>query len=137
MTISRNVKFPLVFFVLLSFSFISKDEAVSTYKLVIFEGSDWCVNCIRLDRNVLKHDSFVQFLEKENIEVQRIDFPQRKKLEPEEKAFNASIAEKYNFQGIFPTILLVESETNKFITLTYHDQGAFEFIQQIRNNILE
>ncbi len=137
MTTSKNVKFPLVFFVLLSFAFISKDEVTSAYKLVIFEGSDWCVNCIRLDRNVLKHDSFVQFLEKENIEIQRIDFPQRKKLDPEEKAFNASVAEQYNFQGIFPTILLVKSETNQFITLTYHDQEAQEFIEQIRDNISE
>ncbi len=135
MTTSKNVKFPLVFFILLSFSFISKDEASAAYKLVIFEGSDWCVNCIRLDRNVLNDDYFVQFLEKENIEVQRIDFPQRKKLEPEEESFNASVAEKYDFQGIFPTILLVKSSSDEFITLTYHDQGVPEFIKQIKDNI--
>ena len=50
---------------------------------------------IRLDRNVLHDDYFVQFLEKENIEVQRIDFPQRKKLDPEALLIGQTIIDRF------------------------------------------
>ena len=135
MAIKRLSGYATALFVFVSFSFSSTRIVDSTYKLVLFEGSDWCVNCIRFDRNVLNDAFFIQFMEKEHITIERVDFPQRKKLDPEIQALNASMAEKYDFQGIFPTILLVKTETNDVMTLEYHDQGALEFIKQIRTNI--
>ncbi|MDC6364906.1 MULTISPECIES: thioredoxin fold domain-containing protein [Flavobacteriaceae] len=137
MKISRYFRLALIFSILLSFSFSIKSTTVPSYRLVLFEGSDWCVNCIRFDKHILRDEKFVEFLDKEDIEIQRVDFPQRKKLNADEESFNASMAEKYGFQGIFPTILLVESDTNEIFTLEYHDQEALEFIEQIKGNILE
>ena len=135
MTFRRFYRYLLVFFIVISFSFASREVVDSSYKLVLFEGSDWCVNCIRFDKTVLKNTYFIEFMESQNIAVERVDFPQRKKLTPEIQAHNASMAEKYGFQGIFPTILLVKPIGNEVISLEYHDQGALEFIKQIKTNI--
>ncbi|MEZ4808717.1 MAG: hypothetical protein R2819_00035 [Allomuricauda sp.] len=128
----RYLKYILPLFIFLSFSLIPLGKIDTHYKLVLFEGSDWCVNCIRLNKTVLTDTAFINFLEMENIQIERIDFPQRKKLDEQTQAYNASVAEKYGFQGLFPTILLVRNNTDETVTIDYHDQGPNEFIQQIK-----
>ncbi|TXN35503.1 thioredoxin fold domain-containing protein [Flagellimonas hymeniacidonis] len=130
------MKYIPLLFILFSFSFNTKESVSTKYKLVFFEGSDWCVNCIRFDRNVLSDPYFKYFLEKQDIEIERIDFPQRKKQDEATKTYNASIAEKFNFQGVFPTIILVENTTGEIIPLNYHDQGIDDFIAQIKSNLI-
>ncbi len=130
------MKYIPLLFILFSFSFNTKESVNTKYKLVFFEGSDWCVNCIRFDRNVLSDPYFKYFLEKQDIEIERIDFPQRKKQDEATKTYNASIAEKFDFQGIFPTIILVENTTGEIIPLNYHDQGIDDFIAQIKSNLI-
>ncbi len=130
------MKYIPLLFILFSFSFNTKESVNTKYKLVFFEGSDWCVNCIRFDRNVLSDPYFKYFLEKQDIEIERIDFPQRKKQDEATKTYNASIAEKFDFQGVFPTIILVENTTGEIIPLNYHDQGIDDFIAQIKSNLI-
>ncbi len=130
------MKYIPLLFILFSFSFNTKESVNTKYKLVFFEGSDWCVNCIRFDRNVLSDPYFKYFLEKQDIEIERIDFPQRKKQDEATKTYNASIAEKFDFQGVFPTILLVETTSGESIPLNYHDQGIDDFIAQIKSNLI-
>lgn len=102
-----------------------------TFRLYIFEGSDWCHNCIRLDKNVLSKDQFKEFATSESIYIEHIDFPQRKKLEPQQAAHNAMIADKYGFKGIFPTLILVHAESNRQVVITYADEDVAEFIAKI------
>ncbi len=135
MTTSTFFKRTLILFVFLSFSFIRKENIDLNHKLVLFEGSDWCVNCIRLDKNILSDPYFDHFLKRNAIELERIDFPQRKKLDETTKNYNAEMAEKYSFKGIFPTIILVEAASNEFVPLEYHDQSLDDFIAQIKSNI--
>lgn len=101
------------------------------YVLYVFEGSDWCHNCIRLDKNVLSTTAFKEFTKEEEIIVEHIDFPQRKKLDKKTAAYNASIAEKYNFQGIFPTLILVHTESGKASIVKYANENVAAFIATI------
>ena len=90
---------------------------------------------MRLEKNVLSNATFVAFLKQEDIEIERIDFPQQKKLDKETEAYNASMAEKFDFKGIFPTIILVKAFTEEIIPLNYHDQNSNDFMQQIKSKI--
>lgn len=101
------------------------------YILYIFEGSDWCHNCIRLDKKILSTAKFTQFTEEQEITIEHIDFPQRKKLDEKTVAYNSEIAEKYNFQGIFPTLILVHSESGRTAMLSYVNEDVETFIAKI------
>jgi len=108
------------------------EENLSTSKAVlyIFTGSDWCVDCRRLEKNVLLDSTFVKSMKLHKIEVEIIDFPQRKKLPPEVVKHNESIAETYDFKGIFPTLILSQDESN-YEVLNYKNEKAAEFSKQI------
>lgn len=105
---------------------VSENSILSKAILYIFTGSDWCVDCRRLEKNVLSDAAFLKTMEKNNIEVEIIDFPQRKKLPPEVVKHNESIAENYNFQGIFPTLILSQTK-EKYEPLKYKNEKAVEF----------
>lgn len=77
-------------------------------QLFVFEGSDWCAKCIRLNHEVLSDSSFSIFAQKEGIDVIHVDFPQRKKLSRDEQTANAGLAEKFGFQGTYPTMILTD-----------------------------
>ncbi|WP_073176408.1 thioredoxin fold domain-containing protein [Flagellimonas flava] len=135
MSTSRLWKIVISLCVLCALSFAPHKDLDSKYTLILFEGSDWCMNCIRFEKNVLSSTYVKYFFSQEDIEVERIDFPQKKKLKQEIKDYNAKVAEEYDFKGIFPTILLINNSTDKVITLEYHDQSPADFVSQIKSNL--
>jgi len=50
--------------------------------LANFTGSDWCGWCIKLDKAVFQTEDFKKWAE-ENVILLELDFPRRKKLDPE------------------------------------------------------
>lgn len=80
--------------------------------LLNFSGSDWCIPCIKLHKNIIETDEFKK-LETENVVVYiNADFPRNKKnqLSAELKKENASLADQYNQKGLFPYTILLNSE---------------------------
>jgi thioredoxin-related protein len=71
--------------------------------ILVFQGSDWCAPCIKLDREIWSTDTFKKYA-KENYIMLKADFPRRKKnaLSEVQTKANALLAEKYNKQGFFP-----------------------------------
>jgi len=128
-----KIAIPLIIAVLLMFSFISKQKP--TYKLIIFEGSDWCSNCIKLEKKILTSSTFTEFLTANHIVIERIDFPQRKKLTPELVTYNESIADKYHFTGTYPTLILVEVVSGKFYSLPHESENLENLINVIQQKI--
>lgn len=118
-----------------SFQILSeKEPLLSTATLYVFTGSDWCADCRRLEKNVLNDTVFKTSMETNKIAVEIIDFPQRKKLSPETKKHNELIAETYNFQGIFPTLILSQA-SGSYETLQYRNEQAAEFSEIILNKL--
>jgi len=115
------------------FNFTSIDTS-SHLKLIVFEGSDWCVNCIQLEKNVLSDVAFIEFSHKNEIEIERIDFPQRKKQAKEIEKYNAAMAEKYGFDGTFPTVFLMDEENDELLKIPTkmhrNTDGFLKFIQE-------
>jgi thiol:disulfide interchange protein len=102
--------------------------------LLVFAGSDWCANCIRFEKRILSQSDFLSFAEK-NIVVLKADFPQRTPLSTALQEQNASLAEKYNPDGVFPYLLLLGPGKSVLSTLVYGDQSPKEFIEEIKTYI--
>lgn len=106
------------------------------YKLIVFQGSDWCSNCIRLENNVLSNKIFIEELDKLNIKIEKIDFPQKKALPKEVIKYNKSIAEKCNFDGIFPTIYLSKIDSNTYQKILFSNkENSQDIIKKIKSKI--
>ncbi|MBO6200472.1 MULTISPECIES: thioredoxin family protein [Chryseobacterium] len=80
--------------------------------LLNFSGSDWCIPCIKLHKNIIETDAFKQLSADHILQYVNVDFPRSKKNQPsaEIKKENASLAERYNSKGIFPYTILLNSE---------------------------
>src|ERR1700733_8286223 len=92
----------------------AKIEAAKNNKLILvnFSGSDWCLPCIQLRKNIFDRESFTAYAS-ENLILVNADFPRKNKhkLSAAQKEMNEDLAEKFNPEGKFPyTILLTADE---------------------------
>ena len=114
----------------------AKLEAVKDNKniLLVFSGSDWCAPCIKLDKVVWQSDEFKLESEK-NWVIYKADFPKKKanQLSPELTESNNKLAEKYNKDGSFPLVILLD-KTGKVIGMTgFKNVSATDYIQIIHS----
>ena len=81
------------------------------YILLTFSGSDWCIPCIKLHKEIFDSKAFTDFAD-EHLELVNADFPRLKKnqLSKEQQKKNESLADRYNPQGSFPLTLLLTEE---------------------------
>ena len=112
----------------------SSAERTTSHAIIVFEGSDWCANCIRLHKNVLTNDTFIDYSSAAELEILRLDFP-RKKLPDSIASFNARMADKYAFDGTFPTILLEETSNKSIQRIYYKGESATLFVEQLKRLI--
>lgn len=79
--------------------------------LLYFSGSDWCAPCVKFKKQFVYTDQF-QTYATNNLIVYNADFPRLKKnqLPPDTTKENETLAEKYNNKGLFPLILLLNSD---------------------------
>ena len=89
----------------------AKQEAAKEHKLILvnFSGSDWCVPCIRLRKEILESAAFESYAS-DHLVLVRADFPRQKKNQPskEQIKLNEALADKYNAGGHFPYTLLLD-----------------------------
>ncbi len=78
--------------------------------LLVFAGSDWCAPCIKLEKKIWQSDVFRAYA-KENYVLYKADFPRKKanRLPVALAEQNGALAEKYNPNGHFPLVLLLDS----------------------------
>jgi thiol-disulfide isomerase/thioredoxin len=92
--------------------------------LYVFSGSDWCANCIELEKKIISDPAFQSSLKSHHIQLQIIDFPQRKKLKAEVVKYNSSVAEKFNFDGVYPTLIVFSAGSQKHKQIIYQNESA-------------
>lgn len=81
------------------------------YILLNFSGSDWCIPCIKLHKEIFESKVFSDYADG-NLVLVNADFPRLKKnkLSKEQEKKNDALAELYNKDGTFPLTLLVDAE---------------------------
>lgn len=124
---------PIVFFFHFADGYFAPNHLVQIRQqdsLLIFTGSDWCLPCMRLERDILSDSLFIQYTH-HNIKFIQVDFPQKKKLDSIEIARNEKLAELYNPNGIFPYIVVVENGLPTQIP--FRNQPTKELISSIQH----
>lgn len=112
----------IAFLLVLSFTFAqqksftnSLETAKSENKKVLlyFSGSDWCAPCVKFKKFIVNTPEFQTFAS-ENLVMYNADFPRlsKNKLAKEVEKENETLADKYNSKGLFPLILLLDTEGN-------------------------
>ena len=59
---------------------VAKDRAEKEGKsiVMVFQGSDWCAPCMKLDKEIWTSQEFISYSD-ENLVMLKVDFPKRKK----------------------------------------------------------
>ena len=76
--------------------------------ILVFQGSDWCGPCIKLSKEIWSKEEFISYSKINYILIQA-DFPRKKKnaLTKEQQKINNFLAEKYNPNGYFPLVVVL------------------------------
>jgi thioredoxin-related protein len=87
------------------------EKARQEHKLLLvkFSGSDWCIPCIKMQKEIFENNTFQSFADS-NLVLVNADFPRLKKnqLSKEQAKKNEKLADKYNSKGEFPLTLLLD-----------------------------
>ena len=77
--------------------------------IIVFSGSDWCAPCIKLDKNIWQSEAFKKEAAEEWVLV-KANFPRKKanELPKEQTEHNRKLAEKYNVEGSFPLVVILD-----------------------------
>jgi len=135
----------ILFIVLLNFSAVfgqgwqtdfAKAKEIANQKdqsiVMVFQGSDWCAPCIRLDREIWSTDAFKSYAE-EHFVMMQVDFPRRKKNAlPEAQAnANAQLAEQYNKTGMFPFVVVLDQDGKVLGETSYKKTTPEKYIEDL------
>jgi len=116
---------------------VEQAKAEQKVMILVFSGSDWCAPCIKLDRTVWQSDAFAKA--SENWVIYKADFPKKKQnqLPNELKAQNEKLAEKYNPNGIFPLVVMIQANGKVLGQLSYEAISAEAYIQKMKKVLHE
>ena len=97
--------------------------------VLVFSGSDWCIPCMKLEKNIWESQDFIEY-SKTHFVLLRADFPKKKAgaLPKEQQEQNDRMAEIYNKQGLFPLVLILDKNGKTLGSTGYKNVSAKEYI---------
>ncbi|WP_310991191.1 MULTISPECIES: thioredoxin family protein [Flavobacteriaceae] len=100
--------------------------------ILVFQGSDWCAPCIKLDREVWSTEAFKAYAKKHYVMLQA-DFPRKKSnaLSEAQTKANAALAEKYNRQGYFPFVVVLDADGKVLGESSYKKTTPENYIKEL------
>jgi thioredoxin-related protein len=113
-----------------------KAKAIATKEskpiVLVFQGSDWCAPCIKLDREIWSTDTFKTYA-KDHFVMLQADFPRKKKnnLSEAQQASNAKLAELYNKSGIFPFVVVLDAKGKVLGETGYKKTTPKQYINEL------
>ncbi|MCK8479770.1 thioredoxin family protein [Psychroserpens algicola] len=106
--------------------------------LLRFQGSDWCVNCWRLDSTLFETKQFESFVDNKFVLV-AIDFPAKpqNKLPKNIELINKKLLNKYNPNGAFPALKVLNSNGDLIGEMSVKPNQTDSYIDELRSIILK
>ncbi len=96
--------------------------------LLVFSGSDWCKPCIRLKKEILDDSTFQTAIADKWV-LYNADFPYKQKLAKEKVKTNEALADRYNFKGVFPKVVLLDEDGKVKAEAGYRNVSPTEYIE--------
>lgn len=102
--------------------------------ILVFSGSDWCAPCIKLEKEIWQSAEF-QAYAKENYVMLRADFPRKKanQLAEAQASNNGRLAEKYNPNGYFPLVVVLDNKAEVLGKTGYKKMSPKEYISHLNS----
>ncbi len=100
--------------------------------LLIFQGSDWCAPCIKLEKEIIDTEEFKKLSEKDFV-IYKADFPRSKKhkLPEEQQKINSDLFETYNKAGYFPYVVVLDSNGKTLGALGYEKSTPQKYFDKL------
>jgi thioredoxin-related protein len=100
--------------------------------IIVFSGSDWCAPCIKLDKNIWQSEAFKKEANEEWVLV-KANFPRKKanELSKEQTEHNRKLAEKYNIEGSFPLVVILDKSGKVLGKMGFKNVTPEEYIKMI------
>lgn len=100
--------------------------------ILVFQGSDWCAPCIKLNRAIWSTETFKKYAGEHYVMFQA-DFPRKRKnaLPEVQKKVNAQLAEKYNKNGVFPFVVVLDSSGKVLGETSYKKTTPENYIKEL------
>ena len=116
--------------------FTEAKELAKTHNLpivLVFQGSDWCAPCIKLDKEIWSTKEF-QDLNNNHFVMLKADFPRKSKnaLSKEKQEHNNKLAEKYNPNGYFPYVVVLNSRGEVLGNLGYEKTTPTLYFKKLK-----
>lgn len=112
----------------------AKEQATNQNKkiLLVFQGSDWCIPCIKLQKSILSTPEFKKLSEDKFILLQA-DFPRRKanKLSKALTDQNNELASVYNQQGYFPLVVVLDKSGKALGKMGYEKLSPENYFKKL------
>jgi protein disulfide-isomerase len=96
----------------------------------LFTGSDWCMWCVKLHKEVLQQKVFLKYA-KDNFILLELDYPANKELPKELREQNDKLALQYKIQG-FPTVIILDKNGHQLHRTGYIEGGAENFVEVLK-----
>ncbi|MDA3890539.1 MAG: thioredoxin family protein [Salinivirgaceae bacterium] len=105
--------------------------------ILVFQGSDWCAPCIKLDKEIWSTDEFTSY-SKEHFVMLKADFPKKKEhaLDEKQQKQNNELAENYNKNGYFPYVVVLDKKGKVLGATGYKKISPKEYIKILESFIL-
>ena len=102
--------------------------------IIVFSGSDWCAPCIKLDKNIWQSEAFKSEAAEEWVLV-KANFPRKKanELSKEQTEHNRKLAEKYNIEGSFPLVVILDKSGKVLGKMGFKNVTPEEYITMIHS----
>jgi len=104
--------------------------------ILVFAGSDWCAPCIKLDKFIWQSEEFRTY-SKENYILYKADFPRKKanRLSAELAKQNAALADRFNPNGHFPLVVVLNHEEKVLKKVGYKNVTPQDYISLLNNSL--
>ena len=99
--------------------------------ILFFTGSDWCVWCNRLEKEVFESGDFLKNAGESYIFV-KLDFPMNKQQDAQLAKQNHQLQEKYSIEG-FPTLIVLDSKGSYVGVANYEAGGGRKYAKLLES----
>lgn len=102
--------------------------------VLVFQGSDWCAPCIKLDQEIWSTEEFTSYA-RDNFVMLKADFPRSKKntLSAAQQEHNNHLAELYNTNGYFPFVVVLDKNGVVLGTTGYKKSTPEDYIHLLNS----
>jgi len=115
---------------------VAKQKAAKESKniVLVFSGSDWCIPCMKLEKEIWESPQFIKDSNNHFV-LLRADFPKKKnnQLSKEQQEANQHLFEMYNKQGLFPMVAILDKNGKVLGTTGYKHVSPTEYIAMLHS----